>query len=99
MQFITEQTLEDLDIKLSDEAKQQLLDHFNETLQTRVGAEITDSLEDGQLEQLLTLQQEGDQSKIAQWLRQNIPDLNEIVQDEIDILIGELVDNADTIKE
>jgi hypothetical protein len=99
MQYITEQTLEDLDIKLDPEAKQQLLEHFNETLQTRIGAEITESLNDDQLEELLTLQQDGDEAKIAQWLRQNVPDLNDIVQDEVDILIGELADSTNQISE
>jgi hypothetical protein len=96
-QFITESTLDALGIDLSGQDKDALLTHLNETLQERVGAEITESLDDAQLQTLLDLQDKATDEDLGTWLEQNVPDLKQIVQDEIDIILGELAENSDGI--
>lgn len=93
--FITIEHLTELGIELTD--TDNLLTHLNDTLQERVGTEITESLDDEKLKQLLALQEEGSDEDIADWLETNVPELKEIVQDEIDILLGELAENNEDV--
>lgn len=95
--YITEETLEAFGVKLPNQDTETLLDHLNETLQERVGTEITTSLGDEKLKQLLNLQETAGDEQVGEWLSQNVPELSEIVEDEISILMGEIVENTDAI--
>ena len=94
--IITSDTLEEYGISISPEEQPTLLDHLNETLSERIGAEVTEQLDDDQLAELLVIQ-EGSGKNMNAWLSERIPDLREIIQDEVDILIGELAENANSI--
>lgn len=98
-QFITESTLDALGIDLTGQDKEALLAHLNETLQERVGAEITESLDDNQLQTLLDMQENSTEDELGNWLEQNVPDFKLLVQDEIDIILGELAESSDSINE
>lgn len=92
-QFITQSTLEALDIDLTGEDVEALLDHLNETLQERVSAEITESLNDDQLKTLATMQESASDEELGTWLEENVSGMQELVQNEIDILISEIVED------
>jgi hypothetical protein len=94
-QFITQSTLETLGFDLSGEDIEALLDHLNETLQERVGIEIAESLNEQQLKTLADMQEHASEKELGEWLEKNVPDMHEIVQNEIDILIGEIADTED----
>ena len=96
-QFITKELLDSVGVNVTPEEETALLEHLNTTLQERVGLEITDSLDDQQLEALASLQEAGDEQAIQQWLTDNVPELADIVKDEIDILLGEIAENTDGI--
>ena len=95
--IITKQLLDEAGINLSDQDINALLAHLNQTLEERVGTEITESLSDDQLKALLDVQETGNDEAVGVWLEQNVPELQEITQDEIDILLGELAENADGV--
>lgn len=94
-QYITQSTLTTLGINLSDQDVDALLDDLNETLQERVGTEITQSLSEDQLKELVELQESASEAQIGEWLQKNIPDMQQIIQNEIDILIGEIVEDEE----
>ena len=96
-QHITKETLESVGIAVKPEDEAALLHHLNTTLQERVGLEIIDSLNDEQLAALADIQENGDPQTVQQWLIDNVPELDEIKKDEIDILLGELAENTDGI--
>ena len=96
-QHITKDTLESVGIAVKPEDEAALLEHLNTTLQERVGLEIIDSLNDEQLAALADIQENGDPQTVQQWLIDNVPELDEIKKDEIDILLGELAENTDGI--
>jgi len=99
-QFITQQNLRDAGIKLNDSTDADaLIEQLNTTLQERVGEEITSSLPEKKLEELLKIQETSNDAIAAEWMSQNVPELEAIVQDEIDILLGELAENSDNINE
>lgn len=94
-QYITQSTLETLGIDLTGEDVEALLDDLNETLQERVGTEITQSLSEDKLKELVDLQETATEAEIGDWLQKNIPDLQQIIQNEIDILIAEIVEDEE----
>lgn len=96
-EFITLEHLTQLGINLKDKDVDALLQHLNETLQERVGTEITDSLDDTKLEQLVKMQGSSSDEDIGDWLESNVPELQDIVQGEIDILLGELADSNEDL--
>ena len=96
-QYITENNLKAFGINLEGQDKTSLLAHLNETLQERVGTEIAALLDVAKLKELLDMQETATSEEVGNWLVQNVPDLQQIVEDEIDILMGELADSTDTI--
>jgi hypothetical protein len=97
--LITRDILNQAGINLDGKDIDALLTHLNQTLEERVGTEITASLSDEQLNELLDLQEKGDDEAVADWLQANVEELDQIAQDEIDILLGELAENSDGINE
>lgn len=95
--LITKELLEEAGVDLQSQDTASLLDHLNATLEERVGAEITNSLSNEQLEELAKLQENGSNEELTSWVEQHVPELQQIAQDEIDILLSELSDNADGI--
>lgn len=97
-QIITKELLTALGIDLPEDQLDTLVEHANTTLHERIGTEITESIDDNQLKELIALEEAGDDIKVSEWLSKNIPELKEIIEDERDILLGELAENADSIK-
>lgn len=95
--LITEDALTAMGIQLSDDDMKALVQHSNDTLNERVGADIIESLSDEQLEEYVTLQQSDDEAKLMAWMAENVPDLKQIVENERDIVLGELADTADSL--
>jgi hypothetical protein len=98
MPLLSPTLLENLGINLSEEHYQALAEHFETTLNERVINEIVLELSPEQAEQLATLQQAGDEEVLA-WLKTNVPDVAEIVTDEVDILLGEIAENSEAISD
>jgi len=97
--IITKALLDEAGIDLTGQDVDALLAHLNQTLEERVGTEITESLDDTQLDELLAVQENGSDEEVGAWLEKSVPELQEITQDEIDILLGELSENADSINQ
>ncbi|RYX78364.1 hypothetical protein EON76_05710 [bacterium] len=97
--YITKDALLALGINLDDQDIDSLLAHLNDTVEERIGAEITESLSDEQLQELIDLQENATDEEVGDWIAEHVPDYKEIVQDNIDIVIGELVDGADEVNQ
>lgn len=93
MTLFTQDFLTNLGVSLSPEEQQVLSDYTEEVLRERVIEEVIDSLEEGQAEQLSSLADDS----LQEWLVLNVPELQSIVQDEVDILLGELAEQADQL--
>lgn len=98
-QYITKETLDAFGISLEGHDEASLLEHLNDTLKERIGTEIAALLDDARLNELLDLQETASDDQVGDWLAQNVPELPQIVQDEIDILMGELADSTDSINQ
>ena len=90
MEYITREDLTTLGIELPEEQIAEFLQHANDTLAERIGAEITESLTDEAVSQMIEVQELGDETALQAWLIEKVPELKEIVQDEVDIFIAEI---------
>ena len=97
--YITKDQLRALGLQLSDEELDQMISHLNDTVEERIGAEITDSLTDEDLAEFVKLQESASDEELGTWIAAHIPDYVEIVQDNIDIVLGELVESTESINE
>lgn len=87
---ISPQTLTDLGIDLPSDKLEELLDHLQDTLEKRIGEEVVSFLTSTQLDEYLKLQETSDLEAQSKWLKKALPDLDEIVEDEYNILLGEV---------
>lgn len=83
---------------LDSETVEALLAHANTTLEERVAAEIMSLLDDEEAGQLIDMQEdEAPASVIADWITERVPNASQILDYERDILLGELVESADSL--
>ena len=94
---ITSQQLRDLGIMLSSERQEKLLETLQAELEERIGETITTLLDDASLEELIKLTSNGDSKAVNEWVALHIPDYEQVMQDEYDILLGEVAENADKL--
>lgn len=96
MALLNKQLLTDLGVEMTDEHLAVLSDHFETTLDERVTNELIAELNDEQVEELTTLR-DSSEDQLAEWLKQNVPQMKEIIEDETAILLGELAENSDNL--
>ncbi len=96
MPVLTQQFLQNIGIDLDEQTRTAFSEHFEETLGNRVVDAIVDMLEEKQLEELAALRDSSDE-QLQAWLQTNVPELKEIIEDEVAILMGELVENSDKV--
>jgi hypothetical protein len=92
-QIVTKELLSELGIQLPEkpiDEEAAFLAHLNRVLLDRVDAEVLDELDGEDLPDEET-------TDMAMWLRENVDDLDDIIQDELDILLGEVAENADAV--
>lgn len=97
MSVLTKEFLQDIGLELDDETFAALAEHADSTLHERVINEVVEELDPEQAEELAGLQGVDDET-LQQWLVNNVPDLQEIVSDEVDILLGEIAENSEAIQ-
>lgn len=96
VKLLSDNLLNDLGIELTPENRAALNKHFEITLNERVTREIVEELSEQQLEQLVSLKTAPD-DELFSWLKSNVPELKEIVEDEIALLLGEIAENGDVL--
>lgn len=94
--LLNKQFLADIGVKLDEQTHQALSDHYEQTLNERVIDEITTELDEAQLNELSRLTAD-DPSELSAWLATNVSKLGEIIENEVDILMGEIAENSDQI--
>lgn len=97
--MITKAQLSSVGINLPDDQAQALIQHVEDTVNERISEEIVDSLDDVQLAELVALQ--GDDvpaEQVEAWIRERVPEYDEIIEDNVTIVLGELVENSEAIQ-
>lgn len=93
---LNRQFLADIGVRLDEQTYQALADHYEQTLNDRVLEEITLELDEEQLKQLEILK-DAARDELTTWLVANVPQLGDIIEDEIAILMSDIAENSDQI--
>jgi hypothetical protein len=89
--------LTSMGITLPANQEADFLNYLYATLEERVGYAVTELLDDAEFDELIELQEHADDATVEAWVLQHVPDLAAVIQDEFDILMGELAENADSL--
>jgi len=96
---ITKDNLTAIGINLTDEKMQSLLKHLNDELEERVGSALIEEMNEEQIDQYNELSKTANDEQIGEWLNDQIPEFNQIIQDEINIMLGDIAEKADALDE
>ena len=88
--------LSDIGIELDNATYVVFAEHFEDTLSQRIIDEIIDTLDEARIVEFNQMQNASSEH-LWQWVQTNVPELPEIIQEEVDILLGELAENAEHI--
>jgi hypothetical protein len=91
---IRRQDLLELGIDLNGSELEALLTHANEELSLRVGNEILLSLSDEQVQEYKSLVDGGKTEQVSAWLEVNVPEIEDMVYDELAILLGDIAEDS-----
>lgn len=98
MTLLTHAFLKEIGLELDEATFTSLAEHAEVTLHERVINEVVEELSPEQAEELSSLQNADDET-IQRWLVDNVPDLQDIVADEVDILLGEIAESSEAIQD
>ena len=97
--IVTKAQLNSIGINLPEDQMQALIQHVEDTINSQIGEEIVESLDDEQLKALVQMQDNDvPAEEIDAWIRERIPEYDEIIEDNVAIVLGELADNSDAIQ-
>jgi hypothetical protein len=97
--IVTKAQLNSIGVNLPDDQMQALIQHVEETINERISEEVVESLTDEQLAELVKMQDSNvSAEEIDAWIRERIPEYDEIIEDNVTIVLGELVENSDAIQ-
>lgn len=97
--IVTKAQLNSVGINLPDDQMQALIQHVEETINERISEEVVESLTDEQLAELVKMQDSNAPAEeIDAWIRERILEYDEIIEDNVTIVLGELVENSDAIQ-
>lgn len=97
--IVTKAQLNSIGINLPEDQMQALIQHVEDTINSQIGEEIVESLDDEQLKELVQMQDNDvPAEEIDAWIRARVPEYDEIIEDNVAIVLGELANNSDAIQ-
>ena len=98
LSVITIDDLKSIGIDLHQEQMLALIRHAEDSINERIGEEIISLLDDDQVQELIAMQQAGaSDEQVEEWIARRVPSHQEIVEDNISIVLGDLAESADAI--
>lgn len=92
--IITKEILEGIGVRLAPDEESEFLNQVNAELKSRIGLAVADELDEAQLAKMKEMSESVAPEALQEWLTQSVPALNEIIEDEVDILLGEIAKSA-----
>ena len=97
--IVTKAQLNSIGINLPEDQMQALIQHVEDTINSQIGEEIVESLDNEQLKELVQMQDNDvPAEEIDAWIRERVPEYDEIIEDNVAIVLGELANNSDAIQ-
>jgi hypothetical protein len=97
--IITKEILEEIDFDFNGRDEAEFLSLINGILERRISKALVETLTDDEADKLKQLIDTDEVEKTNQWIADNVPDYRGIVEDQVDILIGDLAKQGAEITE
>lgn len=94
--LLSKEFLEIIGVKIDDIEYDLLSNHFEHTLNERVMTEVVNYLDDSQVIDFARIK-DSDDDTLRAWLIENVSQLDEIIEEEVAILLGEIAEHADSL--
>jgi succinate dehydrogenase flavin-adding protein (antitoxin of CptAB toxin-antitoxin module) len=94
--YITKDDILDFGITIDADALEGTVAELNEKVAELVGEEIITSLTPTEAEKLADMMDDMDDDEISEWIISKVPDYPEIIENNIDIVLGEFVESHET---
>ena len=88
--------LTSIGVHLDDRTRVALVEHSEQTLNARIIDAIVELLDERQLEELQSLRSTS-QDETLIWLQRNVPELQAVIEDEINILLGDIAESSEAL--
>lgn len=98
MSVVTKEFLESIDISMDEETFGTFNTHFSDTLYQHIVDRVVAELTPDQMNEFMQLQ-DSDNDTVWEWIKTNVPRLNDIISQEVNALLSEIVQNSDQINE
>lgn len=95
--LITPALLASTGINIPDDEVADYLELINDQLLERIGEAVVETLDDDKLDTLEELQEKASDEELHTWMQANVPDLDAIIQEELDILLGDAAESSTTL--
>lgn len=95
--LITPALLASTGIDIPEDQVEDYLELMNDQLAERIGESIIESLDEEMVEKLAEMQETATDEELNDWMQANIPQLSDIIQQEIEIILGDAAENSSTI--
>jgi hypothetical protein len=95
--LITPALLASTGINIPEDQVDEYLELMNDQLAERIGESIVESLDEETVEKLAEMQESASDEELNTWMQANIPQLSDIIQQEIEIILGDAAENSDAI--
>ncbi len=92
--LITPALLASTGINVPDDQVEEYLELINDQLAERIGESVIESLDEATVEKLADMQETASDEELNNWMQANIPQLNDIIRQEIDIILGDAAENS-----
>lgn len=89
--------LKSLDVQMNEDHKAAFVEHLNEQLQERVGLAIADLLDEDELDEYIKISDSGNKEATQRFIAEYLPDIQDIISDELDILLGDIAESSDDL--
>lgn len=80
-------------INIPEEDKEEFFKQLGERLEEAVGLAIIEKLSDDKAKELMELTDSADDNAVAEWLKVNAPDYDDIADRELDLLLTEVAES------
>ena len=94
--LLNKEFLSRVGVEIDDVTYDLLSDHYEHTLNERVMTEVVNYLDEVKLIELNEIKNADDET-IRNWLMTNVPELDEIIEEEVAVLLGEIAKFADNL--
>ena len=92
-ELFSKEFLASIGVNLDDETYAALAQYSEDMLNARVVESVVELLDEEQLEQLQAMRGSSP-DQIAAWLTRNVPELPAVIEDEINILLGDIAESS-----